>query len=454
MNSTFKTTALLSQVEIKPSALYEIREHLTLLCREPELQDAFFEYCLKWKMAPWINIQLKRYELIDFFDQDVRGRFESEYQKTLNENEQRTTIAHRFLKAFNDNGIDVIILKGNLFAATIYQDTGYKKMNDFDILVKKEDWPKIHKIYLGLGFIPLGFGWSGEKEEETKFSHTAIPFISPDFKCIIGTQWGLKSPTTNFSVDIKQAWSTATPFLVAGAACKQLSPAYNLLHLILHMGIYKCGIRDCMDVYNLIASETWNTEELFALIESANAAEKARFTFEMCNLCTDTIPDGWLQRLAFKDASFIGTRLVKRKKMFAETGDIHLSYHDYFQDIEKNVIYLNLFPKFHHRLHFYGKILKMIYFPDIKHSLKFIDKFHKPTAMNKIKGRVQGPWFSFSIIAQEIGWKVTGLLFIKLFFDVMLSPVNYVFPKESYFDYLRKNNIDPKHIKKVVNDVQ
>jgi hypothetical protein len=198
----------------------------------------------------------------------------------------------------------------------------------------------------------------------------------------------------------------------------------------------------------------WDEEALFTLTERAKATEKFRFTLEMCNLCTDTVPAAWLQKLPVKDRSFIGTRLRKRKEMFAETGDIHNSYHDYFQDIEKNVIYLNLFPKFHHRFHFYCKILRMIYFPDTNHSLKFIDKFHNPTTMNKIKGRVQGPWFSFSLIAQEIGWKVTCLLFVKLFFDVMLSPVNYVFPKGSYFDYLKKNNIDPDHIKKVVSNVQ
>ncbi|MDJ1505912.1 nucleotidyltransferase family protein [Xanthocytophaga agilis] len=457
MNSTFKIIALVSQVDIKPAELDFCREQLTCLCGDARQQDVFFEYCLKWKMAPWMNIQLKKYSLSTLFTEDVQGKFEAVYQKVKLENEKRNAKALQFLKAFNDNGIDFIILKGNLFANTIYGNTGYKKMNDFDILIKREDWSKVHKIYLDLGFIPLGFGWSGEKEKETKFSHTAIPFISPDFTCIIGTQWGLKSPTTSFTINMQDAWDTALPFSFETVLCKQLSPAYNLLHLILHMGIYKCGIRDCMDVYNLLAATSWNvadTQALFDLIEKTGATEKARFTLEMCNLCTNTIPKAWLERMPVKDSSFISTRLKKRKEMFAETGDIHNSYNDYFQDIEKNVIYINLFPKFHHRLPLYGKILRMLYFPDIGHSLKFIDKFHSPTIANKIKGRIQGPWFSFAIIAEEVGWKVTSLLFVKLFFDVMLSPVNYVLAKDSYFDYLRKKNIDPAEIKKVVSNVQ
>ena len=58
------------------------------------------------------------------------------------------------------------------------------------------------------------------------------------------------------------------------------------------------------------------------------------------------------------------------------------------------------------------------------------------------------------MIAQEIGRKVTALLFIKLFFDVLISPVNYIIPRESSFDYLRKRNIDPEQIKKAVRNVQ
>ncbi|WP_343667590.1 nucleotidyltransferase family protein [Chitinophaga sp.] len=445
MNKLFKTIALLSQVDITPAE--------QAFCRQQLLQtdtNAFFDYCYQWKMAPWICIQLKRHGLEAFSN----AQFEAAYNKIKSENEQRNAIAARFLKAFHENNIDVIILKGNLFAHTIYADTGYKKMNDFDILIRKEDWGKIHRIYLDLGFIPLGFGWSGEKEKETTFSHTAIPFISPDFKCIIGTQWGLKSPTTPHKVNIQETWDTALPFTFEGIPCKQLSPAYNLLHLVLHMGIYKCGIRDCMDVYNLIAANTWDEAALFELIEKSNAREKFLFTLEMCQLCTGKMPPAWLNELSLKKSSFIGRRLRKRKAMFADTGDIHFSYHDYFQDIEKNVIYLNLFPKFHHRIYFYGKVLRMIYFPDKEHSLKFIDKFHQPTIINKLKGRLQAPWFSFSLIAQEVGWQVTCLLFVKLFFDVMLSPVNYVFPRASYFDYLRQHNIDPDKIKKVVSNVQ
>jgi len=450
----FKITALLSHIELTSEELDTCRNTLKSLLTSIIEQHVFYEYCFQWKLAPWMYLQLKKYRFLALFDQDVIERFENAYQDVEQENENRNKIAIQFLRAFQDHNIDVIILKGNAFIQTIYKDVGYKKMNDFDILIKSEDWPRIEQIYYDLGYIPLGFGWSGEKQKPAKYSPTSVPFISPDFNCMIGTQWGLKSSTTHFTVDTDELWETAVPFDFHGIPCKQLSPEYNLIHLILHLGVYKCGTRDCMDLYNLILSEELNVEKLFSIIKKTKAIQKSRYALEMCRLCSRHIPEEWIQRLPKGKPSFINTRLRKRLQMVNETGDMHESYNDYFQDIEKNVIHYYLFPEFHRRIYYFLKVLRLLYFPDIKHALKFIDKSHKPTLFNKVKARILGPWFSFSMIAQEIGWKYGVLLFLKMWVDTALSPLHYLISKESYFQYLKKKNIEPNQIKKLVQNVQ
>jgi hypothetical protein len=452
--NAFKTTALLSHIQLTPKELDVCKTALTPLQSSNKKQHAFYEYCFQWKLAPWIYRQLQTHEFLALFDEDVIKRFSDVYKDVKRENENRNIIAKQFLQAFREHNIAVIILKGNAFIQTIYDDVGYKKMNDFDILIKAEDWPKIEQIYYDLGYIPLGFGWSGEKQKPAKYSPTSVPFISTDFKCIIGTQWGLKSSTTHFTVDTAEIWNTALPFDFHGIPCKQLSPEYNLIHLILHLGIYKCGTRDCMDLYNLILSTSINTEKLFTIIEKTNGIQKSRYAFEMCRLCSHQIPEEWFQRLDKGKPSFINTRLRKRLQMVQETGDMHGSYNDYFQDIEKNIIYYYLFPEFHRRIHYFLQILRLLYLPELKYGLKFIDQSHNPTFLNKIKARTLGPWFSFSMIAQEIGWKYGILLFVKLCFDTLLSPINYLSSKESYFQYLKKKGIEPDQIKKLVQNVQ
>ena len=327
-------------------------------------------------------------------------------------------------------------------------------MNDFDILVQMEDWDKIQDIYLELGYIPLGFGWSGEKEKPARFSHVGMSFISPDYKCIIGTQWGLKSPTTAYSVDIEDAWNTAVDFDFYGVPVKALSPEYNLLHLILHMGVFKCGIRDCMDVYNLLLTEEIHYERFWEIVQRSNAIDKAWFTLRLCNLCCPAFSTEQLEAYDSKKNNFLRRRLKKRLIVANDTSDFQVSYNDYFQDVEKEVIYFNLFPKFHRKLFFYFRIIRMAFFPASKIALKLNDKAHKPSVWNKFSSRIKAPYFVFSLIAQEIGWKFTILLFLKLFVDLLISLKNYFVPVESYFDYLKKKGVDPGEIEKTVKNIQ
>lgn len=416
-------------------------------------QTAFFEYCKQWKLAPWIWIQLNRNQLTSFLDEKVQVLFQKTYEKVKIANEKRNENAVRFLTALKEKGLDVIVLKGNLFAHTLYQDVGYKRMNDFDILIHKQDWGKIQDVYLSLGYIPLGFGWSGEKEKPAKYSHVGMSFISPDFSCIIGSQWGLKSPSTKYKVDIAKVWKTAIDFDFTGIRVKQLSPEYNLLHLILHMGVYKCGIRDCMDVYNLVDSGKVDSLLFQQIIQECNALDKSIFTLELSRICSQSNADTFTQ-LNSSTHSFLIRRLKKRMRVHERTGDFQNSYNDYFQEIEKEVIYFNLFPSFHKKTKYYSRILSCIFAPKLKIALQLSDAFPSTHWGTKMKARIKAPYFVFSIIAQEIGWKFTFLLFVKLFVDLLFSLKNYFLKKDSYFDYLKSKNIDPKSIEKVVKNIQ
>ncbi len=453
MINNFKAASILSKIKREPSEERALAEFIKNISLNKNKASEFFEYCKKWKLAPWAFTQLGRNGYINYFPSEIINLFQELHTKITSENERRNNEAKRFLLEFKKHNIDVIILKGNLLAHTAYYDPGYKRMNDFDILIRSTDWEKIQDIYNSLGYIPLGFGWSGEKQKAAKFSHVGMSFISPDFSCIIGSQWGLKSPTAGYNVDIEDAWRTAKNFDFYGVPVKQLSPEYNLLHLILHMGVFKCGVRDCMDVYNLCLIEAINKTEFLRIITNCNAIDKAYFTLYLCNICSGGL-NNLINVLKPNTSSFILRRLKKRLKVHNKTGDFQDSYNDYFQDIEKLVIYFNLFPQFHKKLIFYFFILKFIFFPKTEIAICLNDSVHKNRIINKFVAHLKAPYFVFSLIAQEIGWKFTFLLFLKLFFDLLLSLKNYFVRKESYFEYLKKRNVDPKSIEKAVKNIQ
>jgi len=417
-------------------------------------QEDFFDYCLQYKVAPWVFVQLKRFKILALLKRGIQEKFFEEYQKVKLQNENRNKKAVEFLRIFKEEKIDVIILKGNYFATTVYKDVGYKRMNDFDILVHKKDWDRIQNVYLKLGYIPLGFGWSGEKEEPADYSHVGMAFISNDFTCIIGTQWGLKSPTTSYQVPIDEIWNSTKNFSFEGVDVKTMSPEFNLLHLILHLGIYKCGVRDLMDLFNFVQIEKIDENLMLDIIKRSNAVDKANFALTLSNKCQNVFSSIFILKLSNPNNSFINRRLSKRIKMMDESNDIHYSYNDYFQDIEKVVVYFNLFPLFHKKIKYYLIILKMIFFPTMDTCLRLNDEFPSPSFSSKLIARMKAPYFSFALIAQEIGWKFTLLLFLKLFLDLILSIKNYFIKKESYSDYLVSRNISLQKIENAVKNIQ
>lgn len=451
--NNFKLSAILSQLKVAEEELFLVKEALSSMNEEQQIE--FFNYCKKWKLAPWMHTQMKRHGLNSILVDIVREQFSKMHQQVETANEARNQESLRFLKEFKKRGVDVIVLKGNLFIHTVYKDVGYKRMNDFDMLIHQKDWPIVQEIYFQLGYIPLGFGWSGEKQEAAKFSHTGMSFISPNYKCITGTQWGLKSPTSKYTLDIEDVWATAKEFDFYGEKVKQLSPEYNVLHLLLHMGIYKCGTRDCMDIYNLFLSGYQiDDDKLVEIIKQSNAIDKAWFTFNLSNLCSKSIPQDLIERIKPSKNSFLTRRLAKRLQLAEKTGDFHNSYNDYFHHIEMCVFYFNLFPEFHKRLSLYSKLIWLIKWPKMRMALKLADLPQNATFRQKVKARIKAPYFVLALTAEEIGWGITFMLLIKFFFDTLLSIKNYFVKKDSYFKYLKKKGINPEDIKREVGKIQ
>ena len=454
MNRNYNIAGRITKVKYNQDDLTQITSFLNEIQADESLQNDFFDYCKNTKIAAWVYIRIKDCDFIDYLNVEVVSLFEKEFQKILLQNEQRNDAVMPILEAFVKNDIDVIVLKGNVFTQTIYKSFGYKRMNDFDILIKKEDWSKIQDIYQKLNFIPLGFGWTGEKHQATNFSHTGIPYISRNLKCMIGSQWGLKAPTSSYKFNINEIWETAEDYNFKGIKVKKLSAKNNLLHLVLHLGVYKCGVRDCMDIYNLLLTEDIEKYNFAKIFIEANGLDKAFFAFNLCHKMAN-IPDSEILNLVDNTKPSLLKKIYhKRIKAIGESQNWQVSYNDYFQDIEKNVVYFNIYHEFHVKLKIYVRIIQQIYFPTSEMALKFIEKSHQPIILNKIKAFFIAPFYVLALLAEEIGLQATLYILVKLFFNLIGSISNYFIPKQNYFDYLEKQNIDPKTVKNLVNNVQ
>ena len=97
--------------------------------------------------GPLVWRNLAELNLADRVPADIRARFEERAQAIREANEARLKNARDLFARFAARQIPVVILKGVLFAETIYRDPDYKKMNDVDILIRRRDLDAIYDIY-------------------------------------------------------------------------------------------------------------------------------------------------------------------------------------------------------------------------------------------------------------------------------------------------------------------
>jgi hypothetical protein len=171
-------------------------------------------------------------------------------------------------------------------------------------------------------------------------------------------------------------------------------------------------------------------------------------------LCSATISNSLLEKLQPNKSNFLTRRLNSRLKMAEKTSDMQLSYNDYFHDVEMNVFYFSIFHHFHKKLFLYFRLVKLMFWPKAGLLQKLSDYPDFPGIFKWIIARIKAPYYTFSLIGEEIGTNITVLLFVKMFLDTILSVKNYFVKKETYFEYLKNRGLNPDEIKRAVKEIQ
>ncbi|MCK4734394.1 MAG: nucleotidyltransferase family protein, partial [Methanophagales archaeon] len=173
----------------------------------------------------------------------------------------------KILIAFNDAGIDVIVLKGAFLAETIYKNIGLRPMGDVDLLIKKEDLQKAKKELVQLRYVPpviiYPTKWHEKLYEQMQTEQgEEIPFFNHDKTVKIDVHWDIQSPSSPFQIDINKFWENAQPVKIVDVEAQMLAPEDLLLHLCLHLNRHLVN-RGTMDYksYGDIAEVIWHYGE-------------------------------------------------------------------------------------------------------------------------------------------------------------------------------------------------
>lgn len=174
------------------------------------------------------------------------------YRKTWSQNRIRLRTLRDLLMRFQNEGIDLMVLKGGALILLAYRDSGVRPMTDLDLLVKPEAALRAVQCL-------HAWGWKSslhQPELLMEIRH-GDEFVAADGQRV-DVHWNILqeccAPGSN-----DDFWRQAIPCEIDGTACKALCAADQLLHVIVH------GAR-----WSLVQPVSW-VADATVLIRSAGA---------------------------------------------------------------------------------------------------------------------------------------------------------------------------------------
>jgi len=160
---------------------------------------------------------------------DLTTKLRSHYYASLRHNLLLLNELNKVLKAFNETGIDVIVLKGAALAQTVYPDIALRPMGDMDLLVKKENLEKAEKLLADLGYDKF----IKKDSKRHPFHNTYLRIVNEE-SFVIEIHWNLVRKIFYTNINLNELWVDAIPTDSLGTKVLRLSPLHSLLYLCWH----------------------------------------------------------------------------------------------------------------------------------------------------------------------------------------------------------------------------
>jgi Uncharacterised nucleotidyltransferase len=150
------------------------------------------------------------------------------------------------LRAFREQQIEVVVLKGAALAEPVYPNRALRPMSDLDLLVKKEKLTEVETKLLDMGYILQDRGKGKEFYQERHYHWVFSK--KPDLD--IEIHWHVKRPTSAFEINIDELWKSTQAVKVASVGALILSPEVLLLYLCQHSWKHSLngGMRPFIDI--------------------------------------------------------------------------------------------------------------------------------------------------------------------------------------------------------------
>jgi hypothetical protein len=351
----------------------------------------------------------------------IESELKNKYDKISTENALRNKEAKAIFSELFAQHIPFVILKGQALADSLYGSLYYKKMNDVDFLVQKENLDKLDRIYKSLQLeCAASLGGSNYRSQE-KYSHHWPPFFTRSLDCVLGTHWNIITPLSDIKISEQELWKNTVPHSYLGIPCFRLNDLYFFFHLLVHLAYYKTGLKELADPVNWYRAKKKGIpfEALLELVKKSNAYDPVYRNLMLINrIYPDETLLKWVQALKPDVTEFVKDDTEFRCR---ELYYVIRSRSTQTSRIEKNYALFSLSDMFYEKFYFLTKMWKHFILPKKRDVIWMQSLPDSPNVFQLLCGYVRTPYLLSRVFAFDLGWKLHFLLIAKHHFDFLKS---------------------------------
>jgi hypothetical protein len=161
--------------------------------------------------------------------QQLRSHFEALQCR----NQQLTDELLRILEALADRGIPAVPYKGPVLAMSAYKNLALREFQDLDVIIHKEDLPKVKDVLITAGFEPHVHESYRDEADALQYGYN-LAFFRPQGNIKLEIHWAFTSDYLPFPVDLRYLRTRLEPFVLTGRTVQNIAPEELLLILCVH----------------------------------------------------------------------------------------------------------------------------------------------------------------------------------------------------------------------------
>jgi len=139
----------------------------------------------------------------------------------------------KVLELFESHGIQAVPFKGIMLSACVYGNMAFHRASDLDILVHREDVPRIKTLLAQAGY-PPNKTLSAAQEQALLKQRNEYHVLRLDGQCCLDIHWQMVYYFDSFLISTDDIWADLRTTRLSGRPVPTLSPEHLLLLLCIH----------------------------------------------------------------------------------------------------------------------------------------------------------------------------------------------------------------------------